>query len=782
MNKIRKHLLAAAMAVVPATTVVAQPQAVHLDMSYANGMVYDEISQQPFTVHSQLPVCHVGGLDGEALRFDGYSNYITAALPTGSFSTSQLSLSIVLAAETYPMMNTAEAENVPTYTNIFGNLDEESREGFALELSSQGALRFRFASAYANGFLFTIDGARKLKCGRWNVVTAVLDKTANKASLYLNGEAIGFCKMSRSDVRVNSNNPFMIGKAEAELKAGCFHINTFCGLIDDIVLYNESLSAEQVSKLAAGIDASRPDFNYPASRYAGSLWRPQFHGMPSGGWTNECHGLTYSDGRYHIFFQKNANGPYMARLHWGHISSDNLCHWTEEPIALAPGEAYDIKGCWSGCVYEDNGSTHALYTAVDNGRAVIAAAEPEDKGLVSWDKQGIIINGRPSGLSDDFRDPYFFTSCGNRYIIVGTGKDGIGACTLHRYENGGWSNDGTTFFRGTNAVQHGTFWEMPNLTDMGGGRWLFTVTPLGMNTGVRTLYWTGKVNEDGTFAPDHEQPGTLEMNGISKDGYGLLSPSIFKQDGKTLMLGIVPDKLPTETNAEMGWAHNYSLPREISIGTDGELRQKPFSGLAVMRTASCFEASQTLSGPLSLQPVCGRQIELLGEFVVGTGEMGFHFLKSDNGQATLSYHTDDGTLVLDLTALSRRSNDGGSYNGVYEAKLPVKPQPGETLKLHVFIDGSIADIFVSDRWAYSVRFFPTDAGQTEAEAFSTSATTATIKAWKLDATKTDDTAVKGIPAETKNALHGLYNLAGQPYATSPRKGIFIKNGKKYVAR
>ena len=30
-----------------------------------------------------------------------------------------------------------------------------------------------------------------------------------------------------------------------------------------------------------------PDFSYPASRYESSLWRPQFHAMPSGSWTND---------------------------------------------------------------------------------------------------------------------------------------------------------------------------------------------------------------------------------------------------------------------------------------------------------------------------------------------------------------------------------------------------------------------------------------------------------------------------------------------------------------
>ena len=55
------------------------------------------------------------------------------------------------------------------------------------------------------------------------------------------------------------------------------------------------------------------------------------------------------------------------------------------------------------------------------------------------------------------------------------------------------------------------------------------VTPLNTKLGVHTLYWTGCINSDGTFAPDSEAPKTLELPGFSKDGYGFLSPTIFRE-------------------------------------------------------------------------------------------------------------------------------------------------------------------------------------------------------------------------------------------------------------
>jgi beta-fructofuranosidase len=786
--KTKKILLSVGMSVM--VSAMNAQTAAHFDMSLGSDgrSITESVSSSAYTVQSQLPAFNVKSPDGVALRFDGYSNFVKASLPVSSFSTSALTIRVVLAAETYPMMNTAEAENTPTYATICGNLNETAKQGFAFQMSSQGDLRFQFGSAYADGYLFTIDGSEKLKCGQWNVLTVVLDKAGNKGTLYLNSNAIGTCRMSRSDVQ-HSASDFWIGKDATELKAGPFLINTFCGLMDDIAVYNSALTADEVTAMANNTLASSvaPDFNYPSSRYAESLWRPQFHGMPSGGWTNECHGMTYSDGRYHVFFQKNANGPYMARLHWGHISSENLYSWTEEPIAIAPSESYDIKGCWSGCVFTDaqltGGKPNIIYTAVDNAKAVMAQASPADETLADWNKQGVIINGRPSGLSDDFRDPYFFAANGQKYIIVGTSKNGVGACTLHQYQNGSWTNDGSIFFQGTNANQHGTFWEMPNMTDMGNGKWLFTCTPLNTGAGVRTLCWVGSVGSDGKFVPDNAAPQFLEMNGISKDGYGLLSPTIYQKDGKTLLLGIVPDKLAGSVNAEMGWAHNYSLPREISLASDGSLVQKPYSGLTGMRTETKVERTLQLNGTELLAPVSGRQVELLGEFTVGGGEMGFRFLKKGDKGASLTYNSDNGMLTLDLTALDRTANDNGVYNGVYAVVLPKKVAAGQVLKLHVFLDGSIADIFVNDTWAYSVRLFPTNAEQTEAEVFATNNTTAKVSAWLLDAQQKQSDAIGSIWNDSRSQKNpSIYNLQGMQLRSVPTKGMCIINGKKYYAR
>ncbi len=780
MNHIKNIVLA--FMTVGTTLLYAQNPIAHFDMSQADGVLSETVSGLSFPINSQLPPTTIEALDGQALRFDGYSNYAKVSLPANTFSTAALTMTVVLAAESYPMMQTDVAETTPTYATICGNLDETNKKGFALQLSSQGDLRAVVAVNYGTGYLIQVNGSTKLPRGQWNELSLVFNQEGNEVSLHLNGEKIGSKKVNKCSLLPATD--FYIGKDEQEVKAyNLFLLNTFCGLIDDIRIYNEIVQPVAFSTTAT------PDFSYPAERYADNSWRPMFHAMPSGSWTNETHGMTFSNGRYHLFFQKNANGPYMSRLHWGHISSENLCVWQDEPIAVYPGETYDIKGCWSGCVYEDGANTYLFYTGVDNERARIVQAKATDQTLGQWDSKQVVIDGRPTGLSDDFRDPYYFEANGNKYIIVGTAKNGIGACTLHQLKNGAWTNDGALFFQGTNKAQHGTFWEMPNVTPMGNGKWLFTCTPLGTNVGVRTLCWVGTIGTDGRFTPDAAGVQYLEMGGISREGYGLLSPTICQQGDKTLLLGIVPDKLSTADNYKMGWAHLFSLPREISLDAAGQLLQKPYEGLTALRSETTYSQQLTLNGAQSLAPVSGRQIELEGEFTVGTtGTMGFRFLKAGEHQASLTYQTDDGRLILDMTGLSRKTNDQNVYNGTYAVTLPEKVDEGSTLKLHVFLDGSILDIFVNDKWAYSVRLFPTATDEVETEVFSTVETNAMVSAWVLDGTGA--TGIAAIAAQENMENDRCYDLQGRCIGHSRalsgssqlRKGIYILNGRKYVIR
>jgi len=199
-----------------------------------------------------------------------------------------------------------------------------------------------------------------------------------------------------------------------------------------------------------------------------------------------------------------------------------------------------------------------------------------------------------------------------------------------------------------------------------------------------------------------------------------------------------------------------------------------------MRTEQTTSIKSTLNGTMSLSPVSGRQIELYGEFTISDGDIGFRFMKSGNNYAELSYNTNTGAVTLDLTSLSRVSNDAGIYNGIYSTTIPGKPKTGEKAILHLFLDGSIADIFINEKWAFSVRLFSDDANQTDIEVFASSPTDVLVKAWILDADKNSTDGIQEIANESSLiGNYNVYDIAGRNLVNMSSHAIHISNGKKY---
>ena len=775
-----KRILFIVSALVSAAT-AADSQSIYFPL---DGHVNEAVTSAEGMMNGVRTLPYADGVKNKAARFDGYSNYVSASPSYAGVTPASMTFSLWIAPETYPMMNANEAELTPSYAMLAGNYDATTHTGIGIELSSQGGYRVTFGNGSRSGS-FAVSGD-VVELGKWNNIVVTMNSSPRQIVIYRNG--VQRHQASIPGVAQMGSASFLIGKDRKTLTSGAFHLNTFNGLIDEVRIDNGVKTAETIAGEYAAADAPAISAIDVSSLLGDNIQRPKFHGQPAKGWTNETHGMTYYNGTFHVFFQKNGNGPYMARLHWGHITSTDLISWKEEPVAIAPGanvgglEAHDGKGCWSGAVFQDEtfnaGKPTILYTGVSNAKAYIWMAAPKDDNLTEWEKQGEIIEsaGNPCtpDCSDDFRDPYFFTAGGNKFIIVGSSnKSKVGTCVLYKYNGTNWVYQGL-FFSGTSKAAHGRFWEMPNVTPLADGKYLFTCTPLDMSAGVRTLCWVGTIGNDGKFTPDGGITSVqyLELGGISRDGYGLLSPTIYQKDGKTLMVGIVPDKLPTQNNYEMGWAHNYSLPRELSLDANGKLLQKPYSGLTAMRTTTTVSVEESLLGSKAL--VSGRQIELLGEFTPTTGTCGFRFLKN----ASLTYDAGTKKLTLDLTGITRTANDAGVYNGIYETTLT------ESLsKLHVFLDGSILDIFVNDKWAYSVRVFPTDATQVEAEVFATASTAVKVSAWTLDASQSDPTGIEEtLLTPHSSLLTPLYDLQGRRLNGTPQRGLYIKNGKKYVAR
>jgi len=681
---------------------------------------------------------NIAGAVGNALRLDGYSTFSTSQFNVQNLSSTGLTVSLWCAMETYPVISPDNLSYITTF--IAGNMRDDLKTGFAFTLNNTGKYAFE---VYIDGVKTTCyDSYNNLPKYEWANLTATVNTITHEVKMFRNGELVAKNSFSGNSIYPGSNI-FMIGKSFSDDKVGIFRTNVINGLVDDIRIYSRTFADNEIVEQTPQNTA---DLSIPKSRHGSDIQRPEFHGLPATNWTNEPHGLVFYNNKYHVFFQKNANGPYMARLHWGHISSPDMLNWTEEKIAIGPSESYDIKGTWSGCVFTDDvftgGIPNIFYTGVDYAKASInkAVPIPFDNNLIDWvkDSSNPLVPNKPAGLSDDFRDPCVFKNNGELYMIVGTSKNGLGATTLHKYNASTktWSNDGTIFYQAAGS-NYGTFWEMPAIVPMPNGKWLFLTTPQGSINGVETLYWVGTLNANGTFNPYSSIPKEVELGTMGKRGYGLLSPSVMQKDSKTIAIGIVPDKLPSQTNLALGWAHLYSLPREWSLDDNNNLIQIPYSGTSNMRVPeSAFNVIDTdIDGTLSLAPASGKAVEIEGNFTISSAtRFGFNVRKSGSKAIQIYYTPSVNKITVNTTNIAKLSNDVGVFNGIYESVLPLALPQGSNLKLHIFIDHSIMDIFINDMYAFSMRVFPTDTNAEDLEVFSEGgATRATsIQAWKLN--------------------------------------------------
>ena len=98
--------------------------------------------------------------------------------------------------------------------------------------------------------------------------------------------------------------------------------------------------------------------------------RPQFHMSQMRGWNNDPNGMCYYDGEYHFFWQCNPAGRNWANMYWGHATSPDMIHWTEQDRALRSfgGDvenrhpAMAVKNCFSGSGNVDLNNTAGWQT------------------------------------------------------------------------------------------------------------------------------------------------------------------------------------------------------------------------------------------------------------------------------------------------------------------------------------------------------------------------------------------------------------------------------------
>ncbi|WP_129112804.1 GH32 C-terminal domain-containing protein [Halegenticoccus tardaugens] len=462
--------------------------------------------------------------------------------------------------------------------------------------------------------------------------------------------------------------------------------------------------------------------------------RPAYHLAAPANWLNDPNGLIHHDGRYHLFYQYNPAGPFHGSIHWGHATSEDLLHWTDRPVALAPSpDGPDRDGCWSGCAVVDGDGTPTLLYTGGRGRVQLPClATASDDGLDAWVKDGDnpIIEAAPDDVavletddwSAEFRDHCVWREGDAWYQLIGAGlQDGGGVVLLYRGETlREWEYVGPLLVDEDDRPE--TVWECPELLDFGDAQVLH------VSNYEETRYFVG--------GADLRSPGfSVERAGVLDYGDFYAPQSLRAPDGRSLTWGWVKEARGVDAQWRAGWSGAMSLPRELDVA-GGELRQRPAAELAALRDrrvdlAASLHLAADERRTLDLS---GNAYEVVAEIDLEPGatfELGLFESPALSERTAVRYDGD--AVVVDR---SRSSHDPAG--AAHEQRLPVADLVGSdgTLSLHAFVDGSILELFANERRCLTSRVYPTraDADGVSLSARGGDVALRSFDAWELEAT------------------------------------------------
>ena len=201
-------------------------------------------------------------------------------------------------------------------------------------------------------------------------------------------------------------------------------------------------------------------------------YRPYLHFSPDRNWMNDPNGLVYYRGVYNLFFQHNPSDNVWGNISWGHATSTDLMHWTQQPLAIPQGPHEYI---FSGSAVVDYNNTSgfgtlsnppmvAIYTSayhddpVYGNRQAQSLAYSLDAGM-TWTKYAgnpVLDRGR-----NDFRDPKVFwygDQLSGYWVMAAVEADASTVILSKSHDLKNW-----TYLSSFTSASVPGFWECPDL-------------------------------------------------------------------------------------------------------------------------------------------------------------------------------------------------------------------------------------------------------------------------------------------------------------------------------
>jgi beta-fructofuranosidase len=398
-------------------------------------------------------------------------------------------------------------------------------------------------------------------------------------------------------------------------------------------------------------------------------------------------------GRYHLFYVHPGEGADA----YAHVSSTDMVHWEWHPTTLTPARMG--HGMWAAVGFVTKAGRPAMiYHGPDGHRPassnqIIVAA---DDLLESWGPPTAVTSRvRPDqdGSVISYWDPYAWLD-GDTYYAVFANLSGKGWFA----EYGGPEKQ-PTLHRSPDLVE----WEYvgPLLSDelpeddADAGLWNPNLFPLGAE---HMLLWLSHEKGSGYFLGEwKDEQFTPRVRGrFNWYGFDVWhAQTVLTPDGRRVMWawcwfetarGDIDRGTPDAQPAETSQRGIQTLPRELSLPSDGILRIAPLRELESLRAdeVRCPDVRVPSGATVVVERVAGDTLELAVSIRPGSAtrvSLGVHCDSTGSGGVGVTVDREAGTLSIG------------------EASAPFDLNEGEPLTLRVFVDKHVVEVFANDRQA-----------------------------------------------------------------------------------
>lgn len=408
--------------------------------------------------------------------------------------------------------------------------------------------------------------------------------------------------------------------------------------------------------------------------------KPLYHFTPSSGRVGDPNGLCWYHGLYHLFYLHFWKWPQdTGQSCWVHLVSEDMIRWREAPTAFFPGEKYDSQGCWSGCLRIIKGVPTIFYSGV--GKDGVSACMATSEDMYQWSKS----DENPLMMPEELR--FNWDHCvwreGDTYLMLTGGKRG--AELFESKDLRSW-----TYLHPLLAEDPARGlkkWDCPHLFRLGAKHVLIAYAhPMRQN-----IYFVGRY-EGRRFHVEGQ--GNLDT-GVNAGGtFSAAHPSYRDPGGRIVVVGMMQERgQDAEAEREREWSAAISLPRVLTLGDDNRLRFDPIAEVESLRGRHWRFSDIGLAPDQThqLAGVTGACLEIEAAIDLGSARecrLGVLCGDDDVEGASIVYDTRSGVISL---------------NGVSEALVLAD---GELLRLRVFVDRSLVEVFANRRvclsaWSYT---------------------------------------------------------------------------------